>query len=200
MNRTQFFQALAHKGPGYEVEASDADTWVESRGSVDRFLHALTHSGPGYTPPSPGEIAENKSAAAKRVKELKLVLLEGVEKALYAKGYLEAATKASDPQVCMEQMTLARDALRDFVHYLQVDIAVAMSGVRETISPLDVRTRFMLRRTERALRELLSAVDPFVQALSDAGRRPEKFEHSSPLGTREVKRSIEAFSHLAAVR
>ncbi|MCM3812136.1 hypothetical protein ND808_41010 [Streptomyces sp. DR7-3] len=200
MNRTQFFKALTHNGPGYDVEASEVDTWAESRSSARRFLHALAHSGPGYAPPSPGEIAEIKRAAEKTVKDLKLVLLEGIEKALYAKGHLEAAAKASDPQVCKEQTVLARDALGDFLHHLQVDVAVALSGVRETVSPLDIQTRFMLFRTERALRGLLSEVAPFVQSLSNAEKRPGAFENRSPLGTREVKRSIEAFSHLAAAR
>ncbi|WP_369224631.1 hypothetical protein AB5J52_27895 [Streptomyces sp. R39] len=200
MNRNQFFQALTHKGPGYDVEASEADTWVDSRSSAHRFLHALAHSGPGYTPPSPGEIAEIKRAAEKSVEDLKSTLLESVEKALYARGHLEAAAKAKDPQVCKEQTVLGRDALQDFLHHLQVDVAVAMSGVRETVNPLDIQTRFMLFRTERALKGLVNEVAPFLQKLSTTDKRPGAFEHRSPLGTREVKRSIEAFSHLAAAR
>ncbi len=200
MNRNHFFQVLTHSGPGYDVEASGADTWAESRSSARRFLHALAHSGPGYAPPSPGEIAEIKRAAGRSVDDLKLVLLESVEKALYAKGHLEAAAKASEPQVYKEQTVLAREALGDFLHHLQVDVAVAMSGVRETVNPLDIQTRFMLFRTERALKGLLSEVAPFLQKLSNREKRPGEFEQRSPLGTREVKRSIEAFSHLAAAR
>lgn len=200
MNRTQFFQALSHNGPGYDVEASEADAWTESRSSTRRFLHALAHSGPGYASPSPGEIAEIKRVAEKSVSDLKSVLLESVEKALYAKGHLEAAAKTSDPQLCKEQMTLARDALGEFLHHLQVDVAGAMFRVRETVSPLDIQTRFMLFRTERALKGLLNEVAPFLQKLSNVEKRPDVFESRSPLGTREVKRSIQAFSHLAAAR
>ncbi|MFF4708928.1 hypothetical protein ACWC4D_34655 [Streptomyces sp. NPDC001288] len=200
MSRNQFFQALTHKGPGYDVEASEVDTWADSRSGTRRFLNALAHSGPGYAPPSPVEIAEIKRATEKSVGDLKSVLLESVEKALYARGHLEAAAKAKDQQVCKEQMVLAREAIGDFLHHLQIDVAVAMSGVRETVSPLDIPARFMLFRTERAVKGLLSEVAPYLQNLSTVEKRPEAFGHRSPLGTREVKRSIEAFSHLAAAR
>ncbi|MEV5950500.1 hypothetical protein [Streptomyces sp. NPDC051993] len=200
MNRTQFFQALTHNGPGYEIETSEVGAWGDSESSCRRLLRSLAHSGPGYALPESDEIVEIKRAAKKSLSDLKLVLLESVEKALYTKGHFEAAAKAIDLQERKEQAILARDALNDFLRYLQFDVAVAMSAVRESVSPLDIRTRFMLFRADRALDELLEAVAPILLHLVNAEKRPGAFERRPPLGTREVRRSIEAFSHLAGAR
>lgn len=200
MNRTQFLQSLAHRGPGYDVHTSTTDAWIEPRNVRDRFLRALTHSGPGYTQSPPDEIAEIKRSAENSANNMRLVLLESLEKALYVKGHIEAASRSTDPQVCKEQVVLARDTLRDFLHHLQNDVPLAMSGVRESTGPLDVFTRIRMRRTERALKDLLKQGQPILEALANDDKRPDKFEYRSRLATREVNHSIETFSHLAAAR
>ncbi|MFF4825795.1 hypothetical protein ACFY20_22765 [Streptomyces sp. NPDC001312] len=200
MALSQFLQALTHKGPGYEINASGRDEWADSRRGTARFFDALSHRGPGYAPPSAEEIAENKRAANKSQENLKLASLGGIEKALYVKGSLEAAGRATDPEVRKEHLVAARESLQGLLQSLEYDIAIALSEVKEAVNPLDFRTRLRIRKAERDLETLVTQIRPFLQFLSDSERRPERFERRSQVATREVKRSIERFSHLAAAR
>lgn len=193
---TRFLDALTHSGPGYEL--GQDDVWTEPRAGVSRLMDAVTHSGPGYSLPSMAEIAEIAELKRRKTRDLDGALLEGFEQFFYAKGHLEAAVRADDPEDKKQQFEAAVACLRVYLHHADGPLDLALEAAREALGPLDLRSRLMLYRLDRVLRRLKSAVQGLLVALQGSRKPRERITHQSQVAVKQATRSMEVLCHAVA--
>ncbi|MFB7555748.1 hypothetical protein [Streptomyces brevispora] len=194
--RTRFLDALTHSGPGYELRQDDV--WTEPRTGASRLLDAVTHSGLGYSLPSVAEVTEIAELKRRKTKDLDGALLEGFEQFFYAKGHLEAAARADDPEARKQQFEAAVACLREYLNHADGPQDLAMEAAREALGPLDLRSRLMLYRLDRLLSRLKSAVQGLLVALQGARKPRERITRQSQVAVKQATRSMEVLCHAVA--
>lgn len=193
---TRFLDALTHSGPGYEL-AQD-DTWADLRTGTGRFLDALTHSGPGYSQPSVAEATEIADLKRQKKRDLDGALLEGFEQFFYAKGHLEAAARLDDAEEKKQHREAAVACLRAYLQHAEGPVDLALGAARESLGPLDLRSRLMLHRLDRILRRLNSAIQVLLVALERSGKPRERIAYQSQVAVKRATRSMEVLCHAVA--
>lgn len=193
---TRFLDALTHSGPGYELPQDES--WTDSRAGVSRFMDALTHSGPGYSLPSVAEAAEIAELKRRKTNDLHVALLGGFEKFFYAKGRLEAAARAENPEEKKKHREAAMECLRAYLQHADGPLNLALGAAYEALGPLDLRSRLKLHRLDRVLCRLKTAVQSLLVALEGSGKPKERIAHQSQVAVKQATRSMEGLCHAVA--
>jgi hypothetical protein len=193
---TRLLDAVTHSGPGYELDHDNS--WTGTRVGADRILDSLTHSGPGYSLPGTAEMLEIAALKRQKKRDLSDALLEGIEKYLYAQGQLEAAPKAKDADEKKKHQEAAMECLRAFLQHVDGPVKLALIAAQESQGPLDLRSKFILRKLEHLLGRLESAVNALLQALARSGQPKERITHQSQVAVKRATRSLEVLCHAEA--
>jgi hypothetical protein len=192
----RLLDALTHSGPGYEL--NHENTWTESRSTASRYLDALTHSGPGYSLPSATEIAEIAVLKRQKLNGLNDALLEGFELFFYAKGHLEAMERAETESKKREQLEAAITWLRLFLRHVDGPMDLALMAARESLGPLDLRSKLVLRRLDGLFRRLKAIVEGLLGTLEGPGKPRSAIANRSQAAVKRAARSMEVLCHAAA--
>ncbi|MDX3241485.1 hypothetical protein [Streptomyces sp. ME18-1-4] len=144
------------------------------------------------------EIAEIAELKRRKTRDLDGALLEGFEQFFYAKGHLEAAVRADDPEDKKQQFEAAVACLRVYLHHADGPLDLALEAAREALGPLDLRSRLMLYRLDRVLRRLKSAVQGLLVALQGSRKPRERITHQSQVAVKQATRSMEVLCHAVA--
>ncbi|MEU6330461.1 hypothetical protein ABZ851_24755 [Streptomyces sp. NPDC047049] len=141
------------------------------------------------------EIAELKR---RKANDLNIALLEGFEHFLYAKGHLEAASRAEGAEEKKSQLEAAVACLRVYLRHADGPMGLALEAAREDLGPLDLRSRLMMHRLDHVLRRLKGAVQSLLGALERPGKPRERIAHQSQVAVKKATRSMEVLCHAVA--
>ncbi|MEU0443782.1 hypothetical protein ABZ202_29300 [Streptomyces sp. NPDC006186] len=144
------------------------------------------------------ELAEIAELKRRKTRDLDGALLEGFEKFFYAKGHLEAASRAEDPEEKKKHREAAVACLRAYLLHADGPLDLALRAAREALGPLDLRSRLMLYRLDRVLRRLRTAVRGLLAALERSGKPRERIAHQSQVAVKQATRSMEVLCHAVA--
>ncbi|MER8185647.1 hypothetical protein [Kitasatospora sp. NPDC094015] len=167
---TKFSDVLSRGGP--DGGAGPEEGWSMPRESLaGRFLDSLTHSGPGYCPASAQELADHAAAGRQAKAELVEFLRTSVGKVVAIRESMAALESAGAGQRDLRRAE-AEHALREFLEFFHAQWPDTLQAVRETLGPLDLRSRHLISRLARAQRKAVDQVTDLADELARQGRRP----------------------------
>ncbi|MBO1413339.1 hypothetical protein [Streptomyces sp. FH025] len=144
MNR-EFFQALTHSGPSYELKARDASAGGVAQG----FWGALTHSGPSYTAASIREVADREAEHARLDRGLDEAIGRWSAAMREAEASMEGMDAAGNVDDRRTFFNASVDALERLAVIAEEDLSPVLRAYFKVIHPLDFLNRRLHRKTLR---------------------------------------------------